>query len=159
MNIIRHNLNFKNKLSTRKKTDKIILHCTATREGQNWTVEGIHKMDLNNGWSGIGYNFVIDLDGNVHEGRPLNAVGAHCPPYNSSSVGVVYVGGVDSTLKPKDTRTSAQKEALYELVYWLKNVYPDAQIHCHNEYANKACPSFKIEQFMKEYNEWLNKNN
>lgn len=161
MEIITHNLKFKNKLTNRKKTDKIILHCTASREGQDWSVEGIHKLHLNNGWSGIGYNFVVYLDGTVHEGRPLNAVGAHCPPYNSTSVGVVYVGGVDRNLKPKDTRTDAQKKALYELVYWLQNVYPGAEIHCHNEYANKACPSFKREQFIIEYEQWLkeNKNN
>lgn len=153
-NIIKHNIKFKNKLSTRKKTDKIILHCTASREGQDWSVEGIHKLHLNNGWSGIGYNFVIYLDGTIHEGRPIDAVGAHCPPYNSTSVGIVYVGGVDSKLKPKDTRTGAQKQAMYELVDWLQSVYPDAQIHCHNEYANKACPSFKLEQFMSEFEQW-----
>ena len=33
------------------------------------------------------------------------------------------------------------------------------QVHGHYEFANKACPSFKIEKFRQEFNEWKAKQN
>jgi len=54
-------------------------------------IEAIH---LANGWAGIGYNFAVDLDGTVYEGRGWDGVGSQCPGFNRSGVGVyVAVGG------------------------------------------------------------------
>ena len=47
-----------------------------------------------NGWSGIGYNFVVSQAGEVFEGRGWDLQGAHCPSHNRSGFGVqVAVGG------------------------------------------------------------------
>lgn len=63
-------------------------------------------MHKKNGWNGIGYNYVIYLDGTIHTGRPENVVGSHCPPYNSTSIGICYIGGMNKEYtKAKDTRT------------------------------------------------------
>jgi len=48
-------------------------------------------MDVN-GWSDIGYNFVVGGDGNVYEGRGWGKQGAHAPGYNSQSIGICFIG-------------------------------------------------------------------
>lgn len=130
-----------------RRIDKIILHCTATKQGKDYTVEQVrswHMEDRN--FADIGYHYLISLDGSVHEGRPIEKVGAHCTGQNAHSIGIVYVGGLDSEGNPMDTRTPSQSNALHSLVNYLKKKY-NATVHCHNEFANKACPSFTIDQF------------
>lgn len=130
----------------RRTISKIILHCTATPEGRDFSVEQIRQWHLARGFSDIGYHYVVGRDGTVYAGRPESVVGAHCPGQNPCSIGVCYVGGevADGSHKPKDTRTPAQKKSLRELVESLKRKYPGATVHCHYEFANKACPSFKL---------------
>ena len=125
--------------------NKIIIHCTATREGDDISVSTIRKWHLARGWSDIGYHYVIDLKGNINAGRPIELMGAHTKGQNKYSIGISYVGGVESDGKtPKDTRTNAQKDAIVRLVKKLKGCYPDVTIHGHNEFSNKACPSFNV---------------
>ena len=129
---------------------KIIIHCAATREGQNVKTSTIRKWHTapapkGRGWSDIGYHYVIELDGKVVEGRPLERRGAHTKGQNTCSIGICYVGGVDEDLKPKDTRTPEQKEAMYQLIAELQEQFPKAKLHGHNEFANKACPSFDVQ--------------
>ena len=127
-----------------RKIDKIIIHCSATREGVNVTPSQIKEWHLARGFKTIGYHFVITLDGRVHVGRPLSQIGAHCKGYNKHSIGVCYIGGLDINGKSKDTRTSAQNSTLKRLVGALKQSYPNATIHGHNEFANKDCPCFDV---------------
>lgn len=127
-----------------RKITKIILHCTATPFGKEATVKSIDAYHRSLGWDGIGYHFVIGLDGTVHTGRPVEKIGAHCKGQNVCSIGIAYVGGLDQRGLPADTRTPAQKRALRALVERLCAEYPGVTVHCHNEYANKACPCFDI---------------
>lgn len=129
--------------------NEIIVHCTATPEGKDYTVAGIDKWHKARGWKGIGYHYVIYRDGSIHQGRPETEIGAHCQGHNDNSIGVVYVGGLASDGKtPKDTRTDAQKKSLENLLKQLKQKYPKAAIHGHRDFAAKACPSFDA---TKEY--------
>lgn len=130
------------KTSTRK-IKEIIVHCSATREGRDFTVDDIRKWHKQRGYSDIGYHYVIYRDGTIHNGRDVNLVGAHCTNHNTYSIGICYIGGcrVDG-LTPKDTRTDAQKAALVSLLTDLRRKYPYAKISGHRNHANKACPSF-----------------
>lgn len=126
----------------RQITD-IIVHCSATPEGRDFTVKDIDRWHRERGYRAIGYHYVIYRDGSVHKGRADSECGAHCQGHNAHSIGVCYIGGTDKSGKPKDTRTAAQKEALLTLLKQLKKQYPKATIHGHRYYnPNKACPSF-----------------
>jgi N-acetylmuramoyl-L-alanine amidase len=128
---------------SRRRINEIIVHCTATPEGRDYTVADIRQMHKAQGWVDIGYHYIIYRDGSIHEGRNVDMVGAHCQGHNAQSIGVCYVGGVARDGKtPKDTRTAAQKDALIHLLMQLVCLYPDATIRGHRDFAAKACPSF-----------------
>lgn len=125
-----------------RRIKEIIIHCSATKEGKDYTVSDIDKWHKRNGWKGIGYHYVVYRDGTIHSGRPVTEIGAHCQGHNANSIGVCYIGGLDSEGNPKDTRTEEQKRSLLNLVRRLKEKYVFATIHGHSEYAAKACPCF-----------------
>ena len=127
-----------------RQINKIIVHCSATREGENYTVDTIRSWHVDGrGWSDIGYHFYIDLYGEIHKGRDISRIGAHTKGLNRNSIGICYCGGVEEDGKtPCDTRTEEQKQALLSLLGFLKLTWPKATIYSHNEFANKACPSF-----------------
>lgn len=126
-----------------RKITEIIVHCSATPEGQNFTAEDIDRWHKQKGWQGIGYHYVIELDGSVHKGRNEEVIGAHCLGHNTYSIGVCYIGGLDKWTKaPKDTRTDAQKQALIDLLKSLKEKYPKAIIYGHRDFSKKDCPCF-----------------
>ena len=131
-----------------RRIDAIIVHCTATPPDMQVTVDDIDRWHKARGWKGIGYHYVVDLDGTVYRGRADRCVGAHCRGHNAHSIGVCYVGGLDAQGRPADTRTPAQKEALLWLLTALKKQYPNAKIYNHSRFANKDCPCFDAE---KEY--------
>lgn len=124
MEINKKELKFKNTLQKRKTTTQIIIHCTGGYPSEKTSVETIHNMHLRNGWSGIGYHYLITVDGKVWQGRPDDTVGAHAAPQNHNSIGICYVGGLDGKKKHTDTRTEAQKKAMEELVAYLVEKYP-----------------------------------
>ena len=113
------------------KIDAIVIHCSATRAGQDVRAADIDKWHKERGFNEIGYHYVIDLDGTVEVGRPLNRDGAHCNTaglsglsYNKHSIGICYIGGLDANGNPADTRTPEQKLALANLVYKLMDEHP-----------------------------------
>ena len=127
--------------------NRIILHCSATREGKDFSVDTIREWHVNGrGWSDIGYHWVIRLDGSIEVGRPLEKSGAHTKGHNKDSVGVCYIGGCDADGKPKDTMNPEQEKAWRMIVLSLRTLYGDLTIHGHNEFAKKACPSFIVKE-------------
>ena len=138
-------------LSVNKRNIKeLIVHCSATPEGKDYSVDTIRQWHLKRGFSDIGYHYVIYRDGSIHIGRDESIIGAHCTGHNTNSIGVCYIGGCASDGKtPKDTRTLQQKESLLSLLKTLKVKYPNAKIYPHYKFAAKACPSFNAEEEYK----------
>ena len=158
-----------------RRIDRIIVHCTATPEGRHVTVKQVDDWHRkNNHWrNGIGYHWLIYLDGSIHQGRTESMVGAHCVGYNKHSIGVCYVGGLDKDGKTaKDTRTPEQKRALACILKDLHGRYPHAKLCGHRElvckrkqkdtgiscadclsrygdckFATKKCPSFDCHEY------------
>lgn len=127
-----------------RKINKIIIHCTATVASKDYSVATIRRWHKQRGWSDIGYHYLVRLDGTTEKGRSIEHMGAHTRGQNGHSIGIAYVGGVDKELNPKDTRNFRQKAAMRQLVQDLWRQFPHATLHGHNEFSNKACPSFKV---------------
>ena len=90
-----------------REIKSIILHCSATPEGKDFTVADITRWHKERGFRTIGYHYVVYRDGTVHKGRPVEQIGAHCEGHNKDSIGVCYIGGLMTDGKtPKDTRTT-----------------------------------------------------
>ena len=132
-----------------RKITEIILHCTATEPTNDIHVADIRRCHKERGFSDIGYHYLINLNGDLEFGRPVEIVGAHCLGHNANSIGIAYAGGIMNG-KPEDTRTQRQKDAITSLVFRLIIAYPYITgLHGHNEYAAKACPCFDVQsEFM-----------
>jgi len=136
--------------------NKIIIHCTATKEGLPVTVATVTAWHKQRGFITIGYHYLIGLNGEIWKGRNEREIGAHVSGNNSASIGICYVGGLDVNGRPKDTRTPAQKESLIKLLRELKEKYPNSTVLGHRDYSPdlngngiieewewlKACPCF-----------------
>ncbi len=137
--------------------DMIVIHCTATEEGKDYSVATIRKWHKARKFRDIGYHYVVQLDGKINKGRPIEKRGAHAKGYNAESVGVAYVGGLKDG-KPFDTRTVVQIHALRALVEVLETMFPIKQVVGHRDLSvdlngdgvvsknewMKACPSFDV---------------
>ena len=129
-----------------RRIDLIVIHCSATRATQRYTVDDCRRDHLARGFADIGYHYYITQDGVVHRGRQLYQVGAHATGYNQHSIGICYEGGLDIRGRPCDTRTTEQKETLRRLMQRLKEDYPNAKVVGHRDLpgVKKDCPCFEV---------------
>lgn len=125
---------------------RIILHCTATKESKRVSVSDIDSWHKARGWKGIGYHYVLDQDGVIHYGRDVADQGAHVSGHNVDSIGVAYVGGLLDNGEVADTMTIHQDVSFLMLVRSLRIVFGNLTLHGHNEFSNKACPSFDVQE-------------
>lgn len=145
------------------KLKYLVIHCTATPEGRDVSADDIRRWHTDpvnkggRGWRQVGYTDLIHIDGQV-ERLVQNNEDSEVDPwevtngakgYNSMSRHIVYAGGVDHGGKPKDTRTPAQRKALEAYVIRFHDQHPDVRIIGHNEIAAKACPSFDVQEWLK----------
>ena len=129
-----------------RRIDLIVIHCSATRENRSFPVTSLiacHQARF--GFTG--YHYYITRDGQTYQTRHENLVGAHARHYNKHSIGVCYEGGLDANGRPADTRTEAQKHALWALLKSLRQDYPEAKILGHRNLPQvaKSCPCFNAE--------------
>lgn len=140
-----------------RKIKEIIIHCSATKCGWDFRANDIAQWHKGRGFpmSGgtfCGYHYVIDLDGRIEIGKPLQYTGCHCKGHNAQSIGICYIGGLDADGKPADTRTPQQKKSMWSLVTFLHYVFPEAKIYGHRDFTPRDCPCFEVS---KEYpTEW-----
>ena len=140
-----------------RKITEIIIHCSATWRGwmgNNTTSEKVAEIRdwhvRDNGWSDIGYHFLIDRDGAVAEGRPLDRAGAHVVGHNTGTIGVCLIGGHGSTETDAfhDHFNVGQNHSLKVLLAKLQARFGTLKITGHNQYAAKACPGFSVPEWL-----------
>ncbi|MFK1813907.1 N-acetylmuramoyl-L-alanine amidase [Bacteroides fragilis] len=141
----------------------LVIHCTATPEGREVSAADIRRWHTSpvsaggRGWKQVGYTDLVHLDGTVERLVDNNEdawvdnweITNGAAGYNSVSRHVVYAGGCDRSMKPKDTRTAAQRTALERYVKDFHRRFPDVRIVGHNELAAKACPSFDVQAWLE----------
>ena len=121
----------------------LVLHCSASRCNQDYSVELLRRDHKARGFYDIGYHFYIRKDGTMTQHRKLLEVGAHARPYNRCSIGICYEGGLDEQGKPCNTMTTEQKKRLIDLFRNLKILFPKAKIVGHRDLPGttpKECP-------------------
>ena len=101
-----------------RQIKRIFVHCTAGNQKQ--TKNDLLKEFKQRGWRVPGYHYVVFPDGKVEQLLAEDKVSNGVQGYNSTSINVAYVGGVDRNLKPIDNRTNFQKDALRDLLFYLK---------------------------------------
>lgn len=142
-----------------RSLNEIIIHCTDTRP--NWWADRTSAEKVaevrrwhteERGWSDIGYHFLIDRDGTVIEGRPLERVGAHVKGHNTGTIGISLFGGHGGSAGDQflDNFTEDQERALMQLIRQLQDNYPTiTNVSGHNQYAAKACPTFSVPAWLE----------
>lgn len=142
----------------------LVIHCTATPEGREVSSADIRCWHTSpppagRGWKQVGYTDIFHLDGRVerlvrnNEDAQVDAweVTNGAAGYNSVSRHIVYVGGCDKAMKPKDTRTAAQREALKRYVLEFHSRFPQIRIVGHHDLnPGKACPAFDVASWLGE---------
>lgn len=133
---------------------RIFVHCTAGNQHQR--VTDLLAEFKRKGWKNPGYHYVIQADGTITQLLGEQFVSNGVKGYNSTSVNVAYMGGIDAKGNAVDNRTDAQKQSLITLLKELKGRYPKAQILGHRDISPdtnhngivdpweriKACPCF-----------------
>lgn len=140
-------------MKIKRNIQYIVIHCTATQSSA--TIESIKKYWKEvRGWKDVpGYHYIIKRDGEVvqllDESKNSNGVYQH----NSQCINIAYIGGIDKAGKPKDTRTRAQENALFDLIVELTEKYKGANVLGHRDFPNvaKACPSFDVKTWLANY--------
>ena len=135
----------------RTDTNYLVIHCSATRADQEITAEHIRRWHVDdNGWSDIGYHWVIERDGKIQHGRHAQSQGAHVRGHNHESIGICLVGGMAENGDPEDNFTPEQWLVLEKLIEVLQVRYPAAQVVGHYYFTpDKTCPNFVLEHWVQ----------
>jgi hypothetical protein len=138
----------------------LVIHCSATPAGRDVRAEEViawHEARWGKGR--IGYRSFVELSGNVVRLRAANQNEIVEPEevtwgvtgINKNAHHVCYAGGLSRDLKRiQDTRTDGQKKALENIVKTYLRFAPNIQIGGHNQFDNKACPSFWVPAWLRE---------
>lgn len=126
----------------------IAVHCTAS--SQKITIEGLLKEFKRKGWKNPGYHYVVSADGKIHQLLAEDNISNGVKGYNSITINIAYVGGIDTNGKPTDNRTDAQKTSLRSLLKILHKKYPTAVIQGHRDFSPDLNKDGKITP-----NEWV----
>ena len=138
-----------NQLTTRRVTDQIVIHHTGNPADDDLSAAEIDASHKGQGWTCIGYHYVIRKDGTVEIGRPHWTVGAHAYGENSHTIGIHVCGNFEEA-EPTD----AQIESLSMLLANICTDYglPIDRDHIvgHRELMATACPGEYLYEMMDE---------
>lgn len=123
----------------------IAVHCTASHQSQ--TIEGLKQEFKRKGWVNPGYHYVVSPDGKITQLLDEEKVSNGVRGFNSISINVAYIGGIDSNGKPIDNRSAEQKKSLRILLKMLHKKYPNAIIQGHRDFSPDLNRNGKIEPF------------
>lgn len=137
-----------NSLSERSYTDMIVIHHTGVND-IDASAEQIHGWHLNNGWSGIGYHYVIRKDGTIERGRPEWAIGSHAYGENSHTIGIHLSGDFEQAYP-----TDKQVEKLAMLIADIADRYgipiDRNTIVGHGELMATSCPGVNVQSLLDD---------
>lgn len=120
-------------MRTNRMISLLVIHCSGTRFCDRYTPAQLRADHLKRGFSDAGYHYYITREGELFAMRPVDEPGAHVRGYNQFSIGICYEGGLDTYFQPRDTRTSAQRQMMEQLVRMLQRMYPESIVLGHRD--------------------------
>lgn len=142
-------LDFKDDMDIREGTGAIVIHHAGMKRDEDMTVPAIHELHLGNGWSGIGYHFVVHKDGKIEQGRPLDYVGAHALHNNKYTVGICMTGNYNLAYPPLEQTLAVEK--LTAALCKKYRIEPDKYtIFGHRDLNDTTCPGEKFYPYLPE---------
>lgn len=137
-----------------RKINRIVIHCTATKNDHDVSVHDIDIWHKARGWKMCGYHYLIRIDGSIEFGRPVDMIGAHARGFNKSSIGIAYAGGIDQDGQNANTMTEQQTSSMFYLIESLVIVLGDLELCGHNDLTDlKTCPNFDVGEWWISQNE------
>lgn len=133
------------KIKVMRSVKRIFVHCTAGSQRQ--TIADLKAEFKRKGWKNPGYHYVIQADGTVTQLLGEQFVSNGVQGYNSTSINVAYMGGIDANGKAVDNRTEAQKASLVKLLKELRGRYPNAQILGHRDISPDTNHNGKVDSW------------
>lgn len=134
-----------------RNVNKIVIHCSDSEFGCSGLIRDWHTKG--NGWSDIGYHFVIPngrvfnnqynsaMDGSLEVGRPLEVPGAHARGHNQDTVAICLIGVKDFTTKQLHTLSWNIMDLIKRFDLGIEDVIG------HNELDNsKTCPNIDMDE-------------
>ena len=145
-------------LSYPENIRKIIIHHTASTKNLDDPAKAIRDIyvwhTLSRGWGDIGYNYIIDQQGNIYEGRYGGemVVGAHAGRGNFGSIGIAVLGNYQDEEPPEAVVTALtalvrEKAQRYNIdtegaSLFRGEAYPN--VMGHRDIMSTACPGDKL---------------
>jgi hypothetical protein len=147
IDVVETNLDFSS-LSERSYTDMVVIHHTGCND-IDASAEQIHGWHINNGWSGIGYHYVIRKDGTVERGRPEWAIGSHAYGENSHTVGI-HLSGDFQQAEPTDKQVEKCAMLVADICerYGIPMDYE--HIVGHGELMATSCPGKNLQKLIDD---------
>ncbi len=137
--------------------DKLTLHHAAgwaarsLEEGKKQVLAIQEFHQEGRGWNDIGYHFVVDMAGNIYQGRPETVVGAHVGGANTGNTGVCILGCYhppEPNFNCNDQMTPETKRALVHLYAWICDAYgvdPKVLLGHRDYFGTTSCPGDNVE--------------
>lgn len=133
-----------------RQINRIVLHATAssTKATAESLVDYFKRVRK---WRNPGYHIIIERDGTKVQIHPFNKIANGAKGYNSDSIHVAYIGGIDKAGKPTDNRTDQQRQTMAEVVEDLLGLFPHAEVLGHRDLpgVRKACPCFNVKEWLE----------
>lgn len=99
------------------------------------------------GWPGIGYHYIIEKNGAIVQGNPLDNVSYHVSGQNTKSVGIALSGNFEI-----EQPTLEQMEALTWLITHVRGELPQAlEVYGHKDFGATSCPGVNLYGELQNY--------
>jgi hypothetical protein len=132
-------------VSNMRNSEGVYIHHSATPAGGSERVRSIQNYHMDSkGWNDIAYSFLVDVKGNIYEGRGWGVSGGHTRNFNTKSHGICFIG--DSS---RDIVTNEAKVAINFIIDEHAKRYGHGYVRAHRDVAATACPGSSLENWIR----------
>lgn len=129
-----------------RKIRRIVIHCSDTEDSLDISARDIREWHTrDNGWSDIGYHYVVRRNGTLEKGRDLDQIGAHVQGHNKDSIGICWVGRKQISSEQYTSLLAVVRGLMNMFNLTVDNVYGHKELDDH-----KTCPNLDMDYFRAE---------